>query len=122
MIAYRRVMMNETLTGFSLHDAHGPPFDETISYTPYGALGACPKLTPPTLRIACSMLIGISQSLTWGSTPSEWCWRPDATVMPPLSGGLLQVQDVQCQRISTLETRLPYHAVKVGWRRRRERQ
>jgi hypothetical protein len=46
MIAYRRVMMNETLTGFSLHDAHGPPIDETISYTPYGPLGACRELSP----------------------------------------------------------------------------
>jgi hypothetical protein len=61
MIAYRRVMMNETLTGFSLHDTHGPPIDETISYTPYGALGARYELTPPTLRGACWMLIEVSQ-------------------------------------------------------------
>jgi hypothetical protein len=28
------VVVSEALTGLSLHDAHGPPIDETISYTP----------------------------------------------------------------------------------------
>jgi len=88
MIAYRRVMMNETLTGFSLHDAHGPPIDETISYTPYGALGAWREMTPKRLRIACSMLIGISQSLKCGNTPTDWCRRPEATVLLLCTDGL----------------------------------
>ena len=34
VIAHRRVVMSEAPTGLSLHDAHGPPIDETISYTP----------------------------------------------------------------------------------------
>jgi hypothetical protein len=38
VIAHRRVVVSVTLSGFSLHDAHSPPNDETISYTPYGAL------------------------------------------------------------------------------------
>jgi hypothetical protein len=38
VIAYRRVVMSVTLSGFSLHNAHSPPIDETISNTPYGAL------------------------------------------------------------------------------------
>ena len=42
VIAYRRVVMSLTLSGFSLHDTHSPPIDETISYTPYGALAGLP--------------------------------------------------------------------------------
>ena len=38
VIAHRRVVVSLALSGFSLHDAHSPPNDETISYTPYGAL------------------------------------------------------------------------------------
>ncbi|MFI5036375.1 MAG: hypothetical protein ACHQFZ_09260 [Acidimicrobiales bacterium] len=37
-IAYRRVVVSLSLSGFSLHDAHGPPVDETVSCTPYGAI------------------------------------------------------------------------------------
>ena len=38
VITHRRVVVSLTLSGFSLHDTHGPPIDETISNTPYGAL------------------------------------------------------------------------------------
>jgi hypothetical protein len=42
VIAHRRVVVSLALSGFSLHDAHSPPIDETISYTPYGALAGLP--------------------------------------------------------------------------------
>jgi hypothetical protein len=42
VIAHRRVVVSLALSSFSLHDAHGPPIDETISYTPYGALAGLP--------------------------------------------------------------------------------
>ena len=38
VVAYRRVMVRLSLPGFSLHDTHIPPINETNSYTPYGAL------------------------------------------------------------------------------------
>lgn len=38
VIAHRRMMVSVALSGFSLHDAHCPPIDKTVSYTPYGAL------------------------------------------------------------------------------------
>lgn len=37
VIAHRRVVVSLTLSGFSLHDTHGPPINETISNTLYGA-------------------------------------------------------------------------------------
>ena len=49
VIAHRRVMVSLTPSGFSLHDAHGPPIDETISNTPYGSL-ANPLGTDSTNR------------------------------------------------------------------------
>jgi hypothetical protein len=33
VIAHRRVVVGLALTGFSLHDAHGPPIDESVPYT-----------------------------------------------------------------------------------------
>ncbi len=38
VVAYRRVVVSLSLPGFSLHDTHIPPFNETNSHTPYGAL------------------------------------------------------------------------------------
>jgi hypothetical protein len=61
MIAHRRMVVSLTLSGFSLHDTHGPPIDETISNTPYGALAD--PLDPDSTKIACSMLPRDSQSL-----------------------------------------------------------
>jgi hypothetical protein len=68
VIAHRRVVVSLTVSGFSLHDAHGPPINETISNTPYGApadpLG---NNSTKSIRIAYSMLPEISQSLKCGT-------------------------------------------------------
>jgi hypothetical protein len=37
VVADRRVVVRLSLPGFSLHDAHSPPIDETNSNTPYGS-------------------------------------------------------------------------------------
>jgi len=42
VIAHRRVVVSEALSGLSLHDAHGPPVDETIFYTLYGGHAGAP--------------------------------------------------------------------------------
>jgi hypothetical protein len=61
VIAHRRVVVSLTLSGFSLHDAHGPPIDETISNTPYGALaGPLGTDSNKSLRITDSMLPEVS--------------------------------------------------------------
>jgi hypothetical protein len=70
VIAHRRVVVSVTLSGFSLHDAHGPPIDKTISNTAYGAL-ADPLGTDSnkSLRITFSMLPEVSQSPKCGTLP-----------------------------------------------------
>src|ERR1039457_3647 len=49
-------------------------------------LRAWRELTPPTLRIARSMLVRISQSQKCGNPPTEWCRRPDVIDLQPFTG------------------------------------
>jgi hypothetical protein len=72
VIAYRRVVVGLTLPGLSLHDAHGPPFDETISSTPYGAHASL-RLSDAPRPLSRSRLLGGSLSGERGSSADGKC-------------------------------------------------
>lgn len=68
-----------TLPGFSLHDAHGPPFDETISSIPYGVRASLRSSDAPR-PIACSRLLGVAQSLECEDLPLTLIAGPTSTI------------------------------------------